>query len=97
MERRLCHALHHPDILCEFGPIFWNTHYKSVSSCVFFQGISQCLITARLGFVNDGYELKESNHAVVPLEADRRHGTNEITITVSRETVVDAEKGPIDF
>ena len=63
----------------------------------FFQGISQCLITARLGFVNDGYELKESNHAVVPLKADRRHGTNEITITVSRETVVDAEKGPIDF
>ncbi|KAI0086342.1 hypothetical protein BDY19DRAFT_995948 [Irpex rosettiformis] len=78
----------------------WNVGYVMVCIIPMFFGISQCLITARLGIVNDGFDLRESNrdHAVaMSFGADSGRAAREITITVSRETVIDAEKGAVDL
>ncbi len=50
---------------------------------------------ARLGLANDVFDRQSKYVIGVPLGGEMQHGTNEIAITVSRETVIDVEKGTL--
>ncbi|KAI0818939.1 hypothetical protein BC629DRAFT_687834 [Irpex lacteus] len=73
----------------------WNVGYVMICIIPIFFGISQCLIVARLGLANDVFDRQSKYVIGVPLGGETQHGTNEIAITVSRETVVDVEKGTL--
>ncbi|KAI0086348.1 hypothetical protein BDY19DRAFT_356013 [Irpex rosettiformis] len=74
----------------------WNVGYVMLCVMPIFFGISQCLITARLGFANDAADRPDSNGMIItstPSGASTQSGSKELTITVFRETETDAEKG----
>ncbi|KAI0818964.1 hypothetical protein BC629DRAFT_1465552 [Irpex lacteus] len=65
--------------------IFFHTHR--------FFGISQCLITTRLGLAKDALGRDSRIVAEMVLGADNQESTKGVVITVSRDTETDAEKG----
>ncbi|KAI0093962.1 hypothetical protein BDY19DRAFT_288825 [Irpex rosettiformis] len=78
----------------------WNIGFVMVCIVPIFFGISQCLITARLGFANDNFEGRESGrHDILGLPRSQasKRSAEEIAITVSKGTVDDIERDVIDI
>ncbi|KAI0763678.1 hypothetical protein BC629DRAFT_971410 [Irpex lacteus] len=74
----------------------WNIGFVMVCIIPIFFGISQCLITARLGFANE-QETRESKHAILglPSSQNSKGSAEEMAISVRKETVDDSESSVI--
>ncbi|KAI0690053.1 hypothetical protein BC835DRAFT_1418064 [Cytidiella melzeri] len=70
----------------------WNVGYVMICIIPIFFGISQCLITVRLGFANDGFD-RESKHIIgLPRSDEGRSIQKEISITVTHETSMTSDQ-----